>query len=297
MAAGQTVSVVVTPTNALQPQVSFGSGTTVIQSAQAAAAGDPVLLETMPIATTGSYTVTVSAVVNTITVNGKTTTTSTTGSYTVAVYLNAALSTSANGGAPINTLAAAQNIDNSFISLPGGKAQRAAVVGAPATEIGPDGSGYEALQIAPQFVDISSGANVGTAILKLDDDNNLPITPSPTFSFSFYGATYHTFYVDSNGFISMTSVNDDDDGTFINTSMTDPFVLTQPIICPLWDDLVVMGGANSAVYWKEIGSGTNAQLIVQYNQMTFFDDPSGPPITFEVILNANGTMLFNYQNL
>src|SRR5262249_55897320 len=79
-------------------------------------AGQDVVLQTVPVTAGGLYTVTLSGAANT------------TGGYTAQAILNAAQETEGHGGAANNTLATAQNIDGSFLSL-GGSSSRGAVLG------------------------------------------------------------------------------------------------------------------------------------------------------------------------
>jgi hypothetical protein len=119
--AGQTITVLVTPTNpALQPmvQVTDPSGA-LLGSATASAAGKKALLETVAAQAAGTYTITITGAGGT------------TGSFTVQVTLNAALDTGVNDGASNNTLATAQDINPSFVTLQTALAQatRGAVLG------------------------------------------------------------------------------------------------------------------------------------------------------------------------
>src|SRR5207302_6923227 len=98
LAAGQTLSLAVTPSPALQSQLTI-TGPGVNGSAASSAASAPAILQSLPIATDATYTFTVSGL------NG------TTGSYTITADLNAAISTS-NTSAGNHTLASAQNIDD-----------------------------------------------------------------------------------------------------------------------------------------------------------------------------------------
>ena len=111
VAAGQTLSILVTPAAGLQAQLNL-SGPGVSTAASSASAGAPAALQTVSINTTGTYTFTVSGV------------SGTTGSYSIQADLNAALSSAMTGGASNHTLATAQSIDSSFTALDG-SAQRA----------------------------------------------------------------------------------------------------------------------------------------------------------------------------
>jgi hypothetical protein len=102
--AGQTISVVLTPESALQAVLElYDPSGALVATSSAAVAGDDVVLQPSPVAAAGTYTVTVSAVG------------ASTGPYTVQVLLNTAVEAEAHDGAANDTLATAQDIDNSFI--------------------------------------------------------------------------------------------------------------------------------------------------------------------------------------
>ncbi|HKD36801.1 MAG TPA: dockerin type I domain-containing protein, partial [Pirellulales bacterium] len=278
--AGQTLTVIVTPSSGLQAQVSV-TGPGVSSTASSASAGAPAVLQTVAISSDGTYSLVVAGLA------------SSTGSYSIQVYLNAAVSTSMVGGAGNHTIATAQSLDSGFTTL-SGTSQRAAVVGTITSSIGPDGFGYGAVAITPQFIDISG---TGNAILVGVDDGFVRLRSSTNlnnFTFKLYNSTYTSFYVNSNGMITFGS-GLTGSGSYTNTDLTT--APSQAIISPLWDDWVVSGGPVSAVFWQVQGSGASQQLIVQWNQVSAYSGNSAGEVTFEVILNANGTMIFNYQNL
>ncbi len=103
----QTITAIVTGSGGLQPSVELRNpASTVIGSATAAGAGQPALLQTAPAATGGTYTFTVSGAGGT------------TGNFSLQVILNAARELEGTiSGATNNTLANAQNIEGSFITL------------------------------------------------------------------------------------------------------------------------------------------------------------------------------------
>jgi hypothetical protein len=103
----QTITAIVTGSVGLQPSVELSNpASTVIGGATAAAANQPALIQTAPAATGGTYTFTVSGAGGT------------TGNYSLQVILNAAReSEGIIAGATNNTLATAQDISGSFITL------------------------------------------------------------------------------------------------------------------------------------------------------------------------------------
>jgi Bacterial Ig-like domain len=278
IAAGQTVSVLVTNSGGLEAQVNLAgsSATDVVASASSAAAGKPAAIQSLAIGATDTYLLAVSGLDGT------------TGDYTIQVYLNAALSSTIDGAGSNQTLGTAQNIDSSFTDL-GTTAQRGAAVGTLLPgDVGPDGFGYTGIAIPSQFVDISA---TGKKILVGVNDGFQQLTALSGFKFSLYGATYTSVFVSSNGLITFGSGNP----SFVNTDLTTAPL--QAAIAPLWANLVVSGGLNSAVDWQVQGTGANQRLILQWNQCSFYAGNHTGVLTFEAILNADGSIIFNYKNL
>ncbi|HEV3416877.1 MAG TPA: dockerin type I domain-containing protein [Pirellulales bacterium] len=277
VAAGQTLSIVVTPAPGLQPQIVL-AGPGVSTSASSSAAGTPVILQTVPINASGTYTFTVNGA------NG------TTGNYTIEALLNAAISTATSGGASNHTLATAQSIDSSFVGLVG-PAQRAAVVGPAGVLVGPNNFGYSAVAVTQQFDDIST---TGTMISFATPTTNLsfPLGPvSPTgISFPFFGTTFNAVDVNVHGVITMSrgGVN----GSNSNLSAS-PGPAT---IAPLWDNIVIGGSAQSAGYYKLESTSSSSRLVIEWSHVSFVGGPQTGQVTFEAILNSDGSIFFNYLN-
>lgn len=116
--AGQTITVVVEADVPLRASVEvLDPASAQLAAATAASAGDDVLFQTLPAATAGTYTVSLAGA------------SSTTGDYTLDVILNAAVEEEDLVGTPNDTLATAQDLGGSFVSLAGGAADRGAVIG------------------------------------------------------------------------------------------------------------------------------------------------------------------------
>jgi hypothetical protein len=282
LAAGQTLTVLVTPANSLQAQVTV-TGPGLSHASSSASPGAPAVLETLAISSAGTYSIVVSGLAGT------------TGNYTIQAFLNAAISSSVIGGVSNHTIATAQGLDSSFTTL-SGSSQRAAILGSITSSIGPDGFGYGGVAIAPQFDDISPTGSSPTpnppVLVGVDDGYvHLRSTNLSGFQFSFYGTTYTSIYVSSNGLLTFGGGNADYQNTDLTTS---PF---QAAIAPFWADLVVIGQANSGVYWQVQGNGASQRLVIQWNDCSFYNGNFTGQVTVEAILNANGTMIFNYENL
>jgi FG-GAP-like repeat/Bacterial pre-peptidase C-terminal domain/FG-GAP repeat len=120
--AGQTMSVSVRPgspafgANPLAPTIELRDPSNHVIASATADPGNEAILQTVPIATAGTYTITLGGAAGT------------TGLFTAAVTLNAAVELESHGGPSNETPTAAQNIDPSFIALLKG-ASRGAVLG------------------------------------------------------------------------------------------------------------------------------------------------------------------------
>ena len=132
------------------------------------------------------------------------------------------------------------------------------------------------------FTDISTTgtlANVG------QDGNEL--IPLP-FTFNFFGIDNDSVFIGANGFLSfaeLVGIN------FINQQIPNT---SNPnfMIAGLWDDLEPLDG--TGVFYQTIGN----QFIVQYENVPGFGFGTVPaPVTFQIILFDNGTILLQYKNV
>lgn len=115
--AGQTFTVLVTPSSFLQPVVELRDPSNLlIGSASAVSAGQEAMIQAAGVATAGTYTIKVAGGL-------------TSGSYTLRVILNSALENESHGGGSNDSLTDAQDINGSFIDLGAAGAQRGAVTG------------------------------------------------------------------------------------------------------------------------------------------------------------------------
>ena len=128
LAAGQRLTVTATTAAALQGRLTLlDPAGNAVATAVAAAAGQPVALQALPVSSAGTYTIVAGGVG------------ATAGAYTLTVMLNAAAEQQGVGGAAHATVAAAQDLDAAATPLPGGAGRREAVAGAvqPSVPTGP----------------------------------------------------------------------------------------------------------------------------------------------------------------
>lgn len=157
--------------------------------------------------------------------------------------------------------------------------------------LGPDPFGYMACVDPLQLIDLTiGGANVVTLLDGADDSATGFSLGANTFNF--YGVSYGTLYVSTNGLITFGAANAD----FTNTNLA--ATPAEAAIAVLWDDLVTNVGAADAVLYR-LDSAQN-RLIVEWSQVQAF--PSSGEMTFQAILELNtgatpGDIVVNYPDL
>jgi len=150
---------------------------------------------------------------------------------------------------------------------------------------GPDAFGYEFIDSdSPggptfQWVEISG---LG-APLNLADDGFASV--ALPFAFSYYGTLRNSVTISNNGYLTFGSDGSDRN----NDTIPDPNT-PNDIIAAFWDNLQP-GGGNVYHYFDS----ANNRFIVQYNNLEAHGDPD--TYTFEVILQANGQIIFQYLSM
>ncbi|WP_330186103.1 RHS repeat-associated core domain-containing protein [Dactylosporangium sp. AC04546] len=133
------------------------------------------------------------------------------------------------------------------------------------------------------FTDIRS---TGTAVALTGDNANAQI--NLPFAFKFYGQSYATASLSTNGLLSFAGANPD--------STTAALPSTAPpnaAIYPFWDNLEL--DASSAVATKATGTAPNRQFTIEwYNALL---SGRSTRVTFTVTLHENGAIVFNYNDV
>jgi len=150
---------------------------------------------------------------------------------------------------------------------------------------GPDAFGYIWKDSndpgGPQYnwVDISS---IGTPVNLSDDQNVGPFALG--FTFQFYGTNFTSYRLCSNGFVTFTSTST----SWGNDPIPDN---SEPnnLLAGFWDDLNPTYGGH--VYRYE----SNDSVIVTWDNIQHYG--SGGPYTFQIIILANGTVTYQYNNM
>jgi len=117
--------------------------------------------------------------------------------------------------------------------------------------------------------------------------NNIPIG----FDFDYWGNSYSSFGVSTNGWISLLNTAS---GTYGNTNFPDPKG-KDGIIAPFFDDLRMdsTGQPTGKVFYLTIGKEPERILVIQYHDVYFFGS-NLPMGTFETIL-YEGTNQIKFQ--
>jgi len=117
------------------------------------------------------------------------------------------------------------------------------------------------------------------------DDSNLgPFDLG--FEFSYYGVPFSSIRVCTNGWLSFTST--DTDYTNQGIPLTDE---PNNLLAPFWDDMDVVSGGHIYYY----ADAANQRFIVEWDAVQHY--PSGNPETFQVILSADHSIVYQYKTV
>jgi hypothetical protein len=120
-------------------------------------------------------------------------------------------------------------------------------------------------------------------------------TVSMPFNFMFYGNTYNSMMVSSNGWLSFSSWGSSYLSNYSIPTTTDP----DNIIAPFWDDLD-MADLADGIYTTTIGTAPNRIFVVLYNYVYHYNSTSASngPLTFEVLMyEGTNDIVIQYKTL
>lgn len=109
------------------------------------------------------------------------------------------------------------------------------------------------------------------------------------FPFTFYGQTYNTAFVSTNGFLNFQEFN----ARFFNEAIPNPNP-PNAAIYPYWDDLFV--DFEASVRTELLGTAPNRQYVIEWRNVAYYGDFSRR-VDFEVVLHENGRILTQYRNI
>jgi hypothetical protein len=148
---------------------------------------------------------------------------------------------------------------------------------------------YTATNKVPySYVDVSS---TGSSVLATVDDGS--VTLSLPFGFQFYGATYNSLCVSSNGILTFGGCPTDDATTRDLTAQPLPGHLA--LIAPFWMDLTFAQN-NGSVFYDTVGAAPSRRFVVQWSNTQALNVPDS--LNFQVLLQeGTNTVEFQYQNV
>jgi hypothetical protein len=124
--------------------------------------------------------------------------------------------------------------------------------------------------------------------LTFDNRDDGQVTVNLSHALTLYGESYDTIYVSTNGLIALSPEFASTGGNLSLPDNNNP----HGAIAPFWDDLNL--GDKGQVYVFD--DTEHSRFIVEWKDVALFSDASKLQ-TFEVILNYDGTMVFQYKDL
>ncbi len=145
-----------------------------------------------------------------------------------------------------------------------------------------DSFGYFCQIVPFSFIDAN------TVLPLSGDDNAVPV--SLPFPFTFYGQTYNTAFVSTNGNLNFQELN----ARFSNEAIPNPNT-PNAALYGFWDDLYVDSGVAS-VRTELLGTRPNRQFVIEWRDVAFCCI-SFERVRFEIVLFENGRILMQYTSI
>ena len=144
---------------------------------------------------------------------------------------------------------------------------------------------YTCQDVPMSWVDVTPGTRLSGASGGDDSFSTLGIG----FPISFFGQTYTTAYVSSNGFLSLTSSSGAN--AHLNTAIPNS-ATPNGVLAPFWDDLNPPAGGG--VYAGITGAAPNRTLHVEWFNVPHFSLSGSGTVTVELSLEEDGDVRYQY---
>jgi subtilisin family serine protease len=144
---------------------------------------------------------------------------------------------------------------------------------------------YTCQDVPMSWVDVTPGTRLSGASGGDDSFSTLGIG----FPISFFGQTYSTAYVSSNGFLSLTSSSGAN--AHLNAAIPNT-AAPNGIFAPFWDDLNPPAGGG--VYAGVTGAAPNRTLHVEWYNVPHFSLSGSGTVTVEMSLEEDGDVRYQY---
>ncbi|MCA9242379.1 MAG: hypothetical protein KDA32_00380 [Phycisphaerales bacterium] len=152
--------------------------------------------------------------------------------------------------------------------------------------------GYTGFMTCSNSFEDISGTGSLASFASSGDDNAEEI--SLPFNFTFYGISYNSIWVSSNGLLALPPTTEADADDFSNDPIPSAAIPNR-FIAPLWDDF--NPGTSGDVFIETRGSAPNRRFIVQWNAVPQFNTTT-PLFTFQGILfEGSNAIEFRYLDV
>ncbi len=137
---------------------------------------------------------------------------------------------------------------------------------------------------------ITLGGGAASALAGADDAT---ITLNLPFAFRFYGLSYTSICVSSNGLVSFGGCVQND---FSNLDMTQSAPQPDlPLIAPYWCDLTFNAPGAGSLLYGTVGSPPHRQFVLQWNNAAVLN--TAGTLNFEVLLGEDNSITLQYENV
>ena len=109
------------------------------------------------------------------------------------------------------------------------------------------------------------------------------------FPFTFYGQSYNSAFVATNGFLNFLASS-----TAFSNGAIPSTATPNGAIYPFWDDFIV--DASASVRTELLGSAPARKFVIEWRNVRFFND-ANKRLRFEVVLQENGQILTQYTDI
>jgi hypothetical protein len=145
-----------------------------------------------------------------------------------------------------------------------------------------DAVAFSYQNIAGTGIAVLAGADDGTAVIN---------TPFP---FLFFGTSYTSLCVSTNGLIAFGSCVPNDFNNLDLTSQGPPG--NQPLIAPFWTDLTFAAPGAGSVVYQTLGAAGSRQFVIQWNNAMALNAPGA--LNFQaILLEGSNDIVFQYQSV
>ncbi len=152
--------------------------------------------------------------------------------------------------------------------------------------------GYSEFMACNMPLEDISGTGTIAAFASSGDDNAEEV--SIPFTFQFFGASYTSIWVGSNGMLQLPPSTEAEADDFSNDPIPSTIVPNR-IIAPLWDDLTTTAGTAN-VFVETRGAAPNRRFIVQWEEVPQL--AGGGAMTFQAILfEGSNDIEFRYETV